>query len=76
MPTTQQVVLGERSYPIHIGHGLMRRAPLYAPHVKNRLAALVTNTTVGPLYANAVESTLREAGASGREVHRPSGAMS
>jgi 3-dehydroquinate synthase len=57
------VALGERSYPIHIGRGLADREALYAPHVVGRLAALVTNETVGPLHGSRVEATLARAGA-------------
>ncbi len=59
-----QVELGERSYPIHIGASLLERADLYAPHVRGRLAAVVTNETVAPLYAERLERTLRAADAS------------
>jgi 3-dehydroquinate synthase len=61
--STLQVSLGERSYPIHIGSGIVVRAELYAPHVRGRNAAIVTNTTVEPLYARELERTLAAAGA-------------
>lgn len=57
-----RVELGERSYPIHIGEGLIDQAGLFAPHVAERRAAVVTNETVGPLYAQRLERTLRAAG--------------
>jgi 3-dehydroquinate synthase len=60
---TLTVELGERSYPIHIGANLLDRADLYAPHVRGRVAAIVTNETVAPLYAGRLESALRAAGA-------------
>jgi 3-dehydroquinate synthase len=56
--STLQVALGERSYPIHIGSGLLARAELYAPHVRERRAAIVTNSTVAPLYAARLEAAL------------------
>ena len=59
-----KVELGERSYPIHIGASLLDRADLYAPHVGGRVAAVVTNETVAPLYAERLERALRAAGAS------------
>ena len=44
--TTQEVVLGERGYPIHIGAGMLARAgELLAPAVGHR-AVIVTNATV------------------------------
>ena len=46
-----RVELGSRAYPIHIGAGLLDDPALFAPHVAGRLAAIVTNETVAPLYA-------------------------
>jgi 3-dehydroquinate synthase len=60
---TLRVDLGERSYPIHIGHGLLDRAELYVPAVRARMAAIVTNDTVAPLYGERVSQALRAAGA-------------
>ena len=58
-----EVRLGDRSYPIHIGSGLLDRAELYAPHVGRRTAAIVTNDTVAPLYATRLRDALERAGA-------------
>ena len=44
------VNLGERSYPIYIGSGLLGRAGVLDPHLRGRDALIVTNTVVGPLY--------------------------
>ncbi|HEX6297811.1 MAG TPA: 3-dehydroquinate synthase, partial [Burkholderiales bacterium] len=44
------LALGSRSYPIHIGAGLIGRAELYRPHLSGGSAAIVTNAVVGPLY--------------------------
>lgn len=55
--------LGDRSYPIHIGRSLMARADLLAPVVSKRPVVVVSNTTVAPLYAEALERTLSVAGA-------------
>lgn len=60
---TLTVGLGSRSYPIHIGPGLLRDPALLAPHLGSARAALVTNETVEPLYAAALEETLRACGA-------------
>jgi 3-dehydroquinate synthase len=70
---TLEVALGERSYPIHIGAGLLGSAELYAPHVRGRRAALVTNSTVAPLYADALEAALRSAGATVQRIVLPDG---
>ena len=61
--TRLTVDLGERAYPIHIGANLLDRAELYAPQVRGRVAAIVTNETVAPLYAERLEAALRAAGA-------------
>ena len=55
---TLRVELGSRSYPILIGGGLLARADLLAQHVPGRDLLLVTNTTVGPLYADALKRGL------------------
>jgi 3-dehydroquinate synthase len=53
-----RVALGRRSYPIHIGAGLISSAALYAPHVSGGSAAIVTNEVVAPLYLAKVKSAL------------------
>ena len=68
-----RVALGERSYPIHIGSGLLDQEALYAPHVAGRTAAIVTNGTVGPLYAARVEAALVRAGATPLVITLPDG---
>ena len=56
---TLTVALGERSYPIHIGCGLLGNAALWQPHLNpNAGAVVVTNTTVAPLYLQKVMATL------------------
>ncbi|MGY8527247.1 3-dehydroquinate synthase [Paracidovorax citrulli] len=70
---TLEVALGERSYPIHIGEGLLDRADLLAPHVRGSHAVIVTNETVGPLYAARVEATLAGLGKRVRTVTLPDG---
>jgi 3-dehydroquinate synthase len=47
---TITVDLGDRSYPIYIGSGLLGQPGLLDPHLGGRDALIVTNTTVGPLY--------------------------
>jgi len=60
---TVSVVLGDRSYPIHIGAGLLGDAQLYEPHVKGRRVAVVTNPVVAALHLEPVQRALEEAGA-------------
>jgi 3-dehydroquinate synthase len=59
---TLTVDLGDRSYPIHIGAGLLDRADLIVPHLVQKRVAIVTNTTVGPLYLARLTATLEGAG--------------
>ena len=59
---TLTVALGDRAYPIHIGGGLLARADLILPHLASRQVAIVTNTTVGPLYLDALQTSLAGAG--------------
>jgi 3-dehydroquinate synthase len=61
---TLSVALAERSYPIHIGPGLIDSSALYAPHLSGGRAAIVTNDVVGPLYLPRVRKALEHAGAS------------
>ncbi len=61
---TLRVALGGRSYPIHIGTGLLEDPRLYAPHLASRRAAVVTNEVVAPLYLERLERALKQAGAS------------
>jgi 3-dehydroquinate synthase len=55
---TLQVELGERSYPIYIGAGLLGRTDLLAPHIVGRQVAIVTNETVAPLYLGTLKAAL------------------
>ena len=62
------VALGARSYPIHIGRGLLDAAELYAPHVTGRQAAIVSNELVAPLYLARTRTALERAGAQAIEI--------
>lgn len=44
------VDLGDRSYPIFIGQGLLDKQALVTPYVKGSQVMIVTNDTVAPLY--------------------------
>lgn len=70
---TVTVSLGERSYPIHIGEQLLDRAELIAAHLPRRKVAIVTNTTVAPLYLSRVQATLETAGVEALPVILPDG---
>lgn len=51
---TLRVELGERSYPIHIGAGLLDGLADLLPTLVGRQILIVTNTTVAPLYLDKV----------------------
>ncbi|MDD5240663.1 MAG: 3-dehydroquinate synthase [Sulfuricella sp.] len=59
---TLTVDLNERAYPIHIGKGLLRRADLILPHLARKQVAIVTNTTVAPLYLDTLSNALAAEG--------------
>jgi len=59
---TVQVELGQRSYPIYIGENLLGRADLLTAHFASRRAAVVTNSTVAPLYLARLTEALERAG--------------
>jgi 3-dehydroquinate synthase len=70
---TLQVELGNRSYPIHIGQNLLSQAELILPYLKRKQVAIVTNTTVAPLYLEKLAVPLRAAGVSVIEIVLPDG---
>ncbi|MBK1693778.1 3-dehydroquinate synthase [Chromatium weissei] len=55
---TLRVDLESRSYPIHIGSGLLSDATLYRPHLAGAQVMIITNETVAPLYLKALRSAL------------------
>jgi 3-dehydroquinate synthase len=76
MSTTAQNVsieLGERSYRIAIGGGLLGDAATYADLPKASAALIVTNQTVAPLYAATLREALKSHYAHIHEVQLPDG---
>ncbi|MFL6675407.1 MAG: bifunctional shikimate kinase/3-dehydroquinate synthase AroKB [Massilia sp.] len=67
------VELGERSYPIMIGPGLLRDPALLARQANGTKVAIVTNTTIAPLYLERVAAPLRAAGREVVEIVLPDG---
>src|SRR5262245_38856683 len=55
---TLQVDLGARSYPIHIGAGLLHRPELLHTAIGAKQVCIVTNSTVAPLYLDALHAAL------------------
>ena len=56
---TLTVDLAERSYPIYIGTDLLRQAQLFTPHIVGSKVAIVSNTTVAPLYLQQLREALQ-----------------
>jgi 3-dehydroquinate synthase len=52
------VALGERTYPIHVGAGLLADAPRWRAAIRGRHVLVVSNDTVAPLYLARVEAGL------------------
>jgi len=55
---TVAIALGERSYDIRIGAGLLARPETYAGLPKAQAAMIVTNSTVAPLYEPQLRAAL------------------
>ena len=53
---TLGVDLGERSYPIYIGAGLLDRLAEMLPTLAGKQVLVITNTTIAPLYLDKVLS--------------------
>ena len=60
---TVEMHLGERTYPIYIGHGMLDQFGAYYTRLGlGRKAALISSRSVADLYLEAVLSSLRRAG--------------
>jgi 3-dehydroquinate synthase len=70
---TVRIDLGERSYPIEIGQGLLAQASTYAACPKANAALIVSNETVAPLYAAGLKKALSAHYAQVHEVVLPDG---
>jgi 3-dehydroquinate synthase len=73
MMQTLNVALGDRAYPIHIGRGLLNKPALIMPHLKRKQVAIVTNTTVAPLYLEKLTKALKAHGVAVIEIVLPDG---
>ena len=67
------VALGERAYPIHIGQGLLDGCEILLPYLGQRKVAVVTNTTVAPLWLQRFAEPLGNAGVEVTEIILPDG---
>ncbi|KIO50195.1 3-dehydroquinate synthase [Nitrosospira sp. NpAV] len=62
-----------RSYPIHIGSGILGQTELILSHMPQKRVAIVTNTTVAPLYLERLRSALEDQGAASVPIILPDG---
>jgi len=70
---TVRVALGDRSYPVHIGRGLLARGDLVASAIPQRRVAIVTNETVAPLHLDRLAAALGAAGVTCIRIVVPDG---
>lgn len=71
--TAVQVDLGARSYAIHVAASFDGLADVLAPLVRGRRCAIISNTTVWPLYGTDVLRGVERAGGSAKPVLMPDG---
>jgi len=55
---TLSVSLGDRSYPIYIGSGLLDRGELFNRHIHSSQVMIVTNDRVAPIYLDRLTGSL------------------
>jgi 3-dehydroquinate synthase len=70
---TLDLTLPDTRYPIHIGRGLLDDAQWILPHLAQKKAAIVTNSTVAPLYLARLQGVLEAAGVEVLPVILPDG---
>lgn len=70
---TLDLCLPDTRYPIHIGRGLFDNVDLILPHLPQRKVAIVTNTTVAPLYLARLQGALEAAGVEVLPIVLPDG---
>lgn len=67
------VELGDRTYPITIGAGVLNDASVLSDRIKGKNVVIVTNTVVAPLYLSALEKELCNLGKKCSAVVLPDG---
>jgi len=58
---TIRISLGDRSYDICSGRGLLSKKDLFIQYVSKKNVAIITNETVGPLYLEKLRKSLSDA---------------
>ena len=70
---TLSVALDERSYPIHIGAGLLQRTAELLPEVRPTRCVIVTNPVVASFHLAALKQALSSAGVRSDSIVVPDG---
>ena len=70
---TLTVALGERSYPIHVGDGLLQRAGELLSPLASRRAIIVTNPVIAQHHLSRLQSGLSVAGLASEVIVVPDG---
>lgn len=52
----------KRSYPIHIGYGILQQVDLIVSCLSQKRVAIVSNTTIAPLYLDKLRTALEKQG--------------
>ncbi len=63
----------KRSYPIHIGHGILERVDLIMTCLPQKRVAIVSNTTVAPLFLEKLRTALEKRGVASIPIIIPDG---
>lgn len=70
---TLQVQTPSKQYSIHIGEDLLAQPALLAPHLASGQVAIVTNTTIAPLYLPTLRASLAQLNIVPIEIILPDG---
>jgi|CXWL01.1.fsa_nt_gi 3-dehydroquinate synthase len=63
----------KRSYPIHIGHGILQQVDLIVSCLPQKRVAIVSNTTIAPLYLDNLRTALEKQGVISVSIILPDG---
>lgn len=63
----------KRSYPIHVGHGILQQTDLIVSCLPQKRVAIVSNTTIAPLYLDKLRAALETRGVASIPIILPDG---
>ena len=58
IPADISTKLDQHSYPIYVGSNILKKHRLILPYIAQNKVAIVTNTTVAPLYLSGLTDAL------------------